>query len=362
MMSAIMTCLGWILTFLYSIVNNYGVAIILFTILIKLILFPLDIKQKRSMAKTQKIQPLLNEVQKKYANDKEKLSQETMKLYKKYGISPMSGCLPMLIQLPIIFSLFYVVKKPLIYMAGVDFDETWRIAQAYNTWFDAIKNNPDIFGQLPKVLQQAGTLTVVDNNTFGLYEIQVAEVLANTRLAELSEACNVTPILQNPLIANYWTDGLQIIHFDFIGMNLAEEPSFTALFGLLSGVVPSTGTMLLWLIPVASGLSAFASTKVNSIGQPKQDKNVILAENEKPQEKGAGSEAMSSMSKIMPIFSLVFAFTLPAGVGLYWTVSNLIQIAQFFIVKNCFKTDITLEEIEGEMKNAKNRKNRKKSR
>ena len=78
MMSALMTALGWILTFLYSIVNNYGVAIILFTILIKLILFPIDIKQKRSMAKTQKIQPLLMEVQKKYANDKEKLNQITM--------------------------------------------------------------------------------------------------------------------------------------------------------------------------------------------------------------------------------------------------------------------------------------------
>ena len=105
-----MMVLGWILQFFYRLVGNYGVAIILFTIFIKLLLLPLDLKQKKSMAKTQKLQPLLNAVQQKYANDKEKLSQETMKLYQKYGINPMSGCLPMLIQLPIIFSLFYVIK------------------------------------------------------------------------------------------------------------------------------------------------------------------------------------------------------------------------------------------------------------
>jgi len=122
MMEPIMAVQGWILTFIYSIIPNYGVAIILFTLAVKLLLFPLDLKQKRSMAKTQKIQPLLNDIQKKYGGDKERLSQETMKLYQKYGISPMSGCLPMLIQLPIIFALFYVVKKPLIYMIGVDFE------------------------------------------------------------------------------------------------------------------------------------------------------------------------------------------------------------------------------------------------
>ena len=349
MMSAIMTALGWILTFLYSIVNNYGLAIILFTILIKLILFPIDIKQKRSMAKTQKIQPLLNEVQKKYANDKDKLNQETMKLYQKYGISPMSGCLPMLIQLPIIFALFYVVKKPIIYMLGVDFDETWRIALAYNEWFRALDPNSAAFTSLPETLRKAGELTVTGNNTFGLYEIQVAEVIAK-----------YPQILENPVITNHWKDGLDVIRFNFLGMNLAQEPSFSAIIGLLSGVVPPFSTMMLWLIPAASGASAFASSRIMN-PQPKVDKNVILAENEKPQEK-AGANTMSSMTKIMPIFSVVFAFTLPAGVGLYWTISNIIQIVQHFVIKNHIKIDISLEELEGEMKNVKSRKKRKNAR
>ena len=92
-MSYICTALGWILDVFYRLVNNYGIAIILFTVFIKAVLLPLDIKQKKSMAKTQKIQPLLMEVQKKYANDKEKLNQETMKIYQKYGINPMGGSL-----------------------------------------------------------------------------------------------------------------------------------------------------------------------------------------------------------------------------------------------------------------------------
>lgn len=351
MMSAIMTVLGWILTFLYDIVNNYGIAIIVFTLLVKLILFPIEIKQRRSMAKTQKIQPLLNEVQKKYANDKEKLNQETMKLYQKYGISPMSGCLPMLIQLPIIFSLFYVVRKPLIYMVGVDFDETWRIAEAYNAWFRSLDQSSAIFKALPEALQKAGELTVTGSNTFGMHEIEVANVISG------QEA-----ILNHPLITEHWGNSFKLINFNFLGMNLSQTPSFSAIFGLLSGKIPELGTMLLWLIPVASGASAYTSAQLTTEKKPKSEKNVILAENEKPKEKGAGSEAMSSMTKIMPLFSLVFAFSLPAGVGLYWTISNLIQIAQHFIVKKHFASDISLEELEGEMKNVKSRKKRKKSR
>ena len=353
MMSFIMSVLGWILTFLYNIVSNYGVAIILFTILVKLILFPLDIKQKRSMAKTQKIQPLLNEVQKKYANDKEKLNQETMKLYQKYGISPMSGCLPMLIQLPIIFALFYVIKKPLVYMVGVEFSDTWRISEAFEYWVANVAN-PDQLANIPAAIKTAvanNESLVAGSNLFGTFEIEIAKAIADN-----------PEILNHSLITEHWGNSLQIVNFEFLGMDLSETPSYTAFFGLFTGKVPPVGTMLLWIIPIASGASAFITSR---IARPKNkvDKNVILAENEKPQEKtGAGSEAMSSMTKIMPIFSLIFAFSLPAGVGLYWTTSNIIQIIQHVVVKKYFSGEISLEELEGEIKNAKNRKNRKKSR
>ncbi len=86
------------------------------------------------MLKTQKLQPLLMEIQKKYGNDKDKLNQETMKLYQKYKINPMSGCLPMLIQLPILLALYWVVKKPIIYIMGVGGSDVWRIVSAIEDW------------------------------------------------------------------------------------------------------------------------------------------------------------------------------------------------------------------------------------
>ena len=119
-MGAISSILGQVMKFNYDLVQNYGLAILLFTFIIRLILLPLNIKQQKSMAKMQKISPLLTELQNKYKNDKEKLNQETMKLYQKYKISPLSGCLPMLIQFPILIALIWVIYDPAWYMFGVD--------------------------------------------------------------------------------------------------------------------------------------------------------------------------------------------------------------------------------------------------
>ncbi len=348
MLSFIMKCLGWVLNLFYNIIGNYGFAIIVFTVFIKLVLFPLDLKQRRSMAKTQKIQPLMMEIQKKYANDKDKLNQETMKLYQKYGINPMGGCLPMLIQFPIIIALFWVVKKPIVYMMGVGFEDTWRIAEAFNSW--AATAAPETLGKLadiiPVTYQKAAA-----SNSFGNNEIQIAQMLYNH-----------PEILEHSAIQS-WGKAINPINFNFFGMNLAETPNLGAFLGLFSGQAVNTGTALLWSIPLLSGLSAWFSSYLTRPAQPKKDKNIVLAENEKAQEKtGAGADTMKTMTAIMPIFSAWFAFTLPAAIGLYWTISNIIQIAQHFYVKKFFNSDISLEELEGDIKNVKNRKKRKKSR
>ena len=115
--------LGYILGFIYEFVNSYGWALILFTLAVKLLLLPLSLKQQRSTTKMQLVQPKLMELQKKYENDKNKLSEETMKLYKEYNISPMGGCLPMLIQLPILFGLYRVIYQPVTYMLHYSADE-----------------------------------------------------------------------------------------------------------------------------------------------------------------------------------------------------------------------------------------------
>ena len=116
----IVLAMGWIIKTIYDLVQNYGVAIILFTIVIKALLLPLNIKSQKAMKKQQKIQPIIAQLQQKYANDQQKLQQEMMKVYKENDVSMMGGCLPLFIQMPILIALYQAIQKPLTYMFGVD--------------------------------------------------------------------------------------------------------------------------------------------------------------------------------------------------------------------------------------------------
>lgn len=113
--------LGMLLSFLYNFIGNYGISIILFTIIIKLVLLPLTFKQLQSTKQMNEVQPKIKELQEKYKNDKEKLNMKIMELYKEYKINPMAGCLPLLIQLPIIFGLFNVLREPMKYITDPAF-------------------------------------------------------------------------------------------------------------------------------------------------------------------------------------------------------------------------------------------------
>lgn len=115
-MDAIARAMGWILRSLYEATSNYGLAIILFTIFIKLVTIPLSLKQQRSMKETQEIQPILEKLQKKYQNNQEKLAIEMQKLYEERKINPFGGCLLLLIQIPIIYSMFFAIAQPVKFM------------------------------------------------------------------------------------------------------------------------------------------------------------------------------------------------------------------------------------------------------
>ena len=111
---------GYLLDIINQFVNNYGLAIILFTAIIKLIMLPLSIKQQRSMKKNVELQEKLKVIQFKYKNDPEKLNKETMDLYKQEKMSPFSGCFSAIIQFILLISIFYMVRFPLTYMEKVD--------------------------------------------------------------------------------------------------------------------------------------------------------------------------------------------------------------------------------------------------
>lgn len=140
MFNSIANVLGYLLNFIYNIVNNYGLAIILFTLLIKIVLLPISIKQQKTMKKSAKMQVELKQIQEKYKNDQEKANQEMMSLYKKNNMSPFSGCLSSIIQIILLLSVFYLVRSPLTYMKKVDLE----LIDKYKDELSVSSNYPEV--------------------------------------------------------------------------------------------------------------------------------------------------------------------------------------------------------------------------
>ena len=280
--------LGYLFRGIYTFVGSYGWTIILFTIIIKLILVPLNIKQQKSMKKTQAIQPRLMKLQEKYGQDKEKLSQETMKLYQEAGVNPMGGCLPMLIQFPIIIALYNIIRKPMSYVMML---------------------SKEVIGIINERL---GGVEPID-------QIGLAKSMGGS-MDKLSDVVSESAL----------------INFDFFGFDLSVTPTFNFI-------------MQNWqyaLIPILAGLTTYlvsaVSTKISGTGANPD---------------AAGS--MKTMNTIFPFMTAWFAITLPAGLGLYWTVSNLFQIGQMFVLNKILKVEVPTILSEDE-KHFRERKKKKK--
>lgn len=140
MFAFIANIFGYLLNFLYTILNNYGLAIIIFSILVKLILLPLTTKQQKTMEKTTKMQDEMKALQFKYKNDPEKLNKEMMDMYKRENMSPFSGCLSSIVQLILILAVFYLVRSPLTYMKKVDVN----IISEYTNKLETKTNYPEV--------------------------------------------------------------------------------------------------------------------------------------------------------------------------------------------------------------------------
>ena len=208
--------LGPVLRFIYNIVDNYGLSIIIFSVLVKLLTMPLSVKQYKSTLAMRKIQPELTKIQKKYANDKEKLQKEQMELYSKYDINPMAGCLPLLIQMPVLFALYRVIMAPLTYIAGFS----------------------------DSVIKEVGIALGFKESTVLHEQIRIAELLGHED--KFSIVKDIIP-------------DFSAINFNFLGINLAETPEFSF-----------SGINVLWIIPVLAGLTAYLSmiitNKTNGAG------------------------------------------------------------------------------------------------
>lgn len=318
--------MGFIIEFIYNFIPNYGVALILFTILIKLLILPLNLKSQRSMVKQQKLMPQIQELQRKYANDKEKLNKEMMELYQANGANPATGCLPLLLQFPIIIGLFQVIQKPLSYMLRVNFNAPENINKVIELQ-QIVANNPDLSAMAPGGFLES-TMEGLANN----FQIAMSNFAANPAVQGFSD----------------W-----VINFNFLGLDLSRYPSevWGPLNSLLTGQVsPQLWTTLpLLLIPVLSGLTSWLLSKMSGSNSPQTS---AAAD---------GTNTAASMNKsmmlMMPIMSILFTFSLPAGVGLYWIVSNVAQmIQQYFTVVYFKKKEENTVVIDTVKKNRKDRK------
>lgn len=297
--------LGPVLFFIYNTIafKNYGLSLILFTILIKVALLPLTIKQTKSTQKMQELQPEINRIQQRYKNDKEKLNQEMVKLYQKKGVNPMGGCLPTLLQLPIIFSLYYVIRKPLTYMYG------WTKEVIGNIIIKVMSVMPNIFPQnLNPFLS--------DFDSIKADPVKVAELFEKNPYAEINL---VGAINQMPSLVE---SGEKMLDLNFLKIfNLGIRPTYD--FKLIS---QNPGLYIPALILV---LIAVASTYISS--------KVSLA---KSQAAGGSNPQVNQTNNTMmllgPVMSLIICFQAPLGLSFYWLISNITQIAQQLFIEKYF--------------------------
>ena len=268
--------LGYLLGFIYTFTQNYGWALVIFTILVKLILLPLGLKQQKSMTRMQFVQPKMAEIQEKYKNDKNKQSEEMMKLYKEYKVSPMSGCLPLLIQLPILYGLYWVIREPLRYMLHIPME------------------------QIEQMIAELG---------FSGYNAQI-------------------------LVAH----AKNLINFDFLGLDLSSQPELSK---------PS----LLWIIPILAGVTTFFTSKITTWMNKKDKKGKkeeqkpqrVLNPDQKTNNASQQEGMMKGMLYVMPLMTLWITFTVPAALGVYWTISNILSLVQTVVLNGYYANKLRVE-------------------
>jgi YidC/Oxa1 family membrane protein insertase len=295
---------------IYLLVKDYGLAMIIFTILVKLLIFPLSYHQQKGIVKQQALAPKIEKLKKSYANNQEKFQEEQMKLYSEAGVNPMASCLPLLIQLPIVYGILDVVYRPLTHILRLSKTTINEATEALSAYFTAnditpsssfnsrpelsilsyLKTNPEIFSQ--ELVDKVGSF---NNTLFGVIDL------------------GATPT----------------IHPDTWNLN----------------------SIALLLIPILSGVFQLVLT--------------IYSQHKQRQRNPESAQAMGSMNAmlyVMPLFSVWIAFTFPAGVGFYWSISSLCSLVQTIFLYNYFNEERSAKILAKEQEKVKqNRKNNKQS-
>ena len=325
--------LGFIMDMLFRFTQTFGVlniglCIILFTLVVKLILFPLTIKQQKSSKLMAVMQPEIQAIQNKYRGKTDndsmmRMNVETKAVYEKYGTSMTGGCLQLIIQMPILFALYRIIYNIPAYVSSVK-AYFMNVVYAITGITDAA-SIPE--GAANRLLQFAtdnqvaltgvnpiGDLTGVSGEALGN---KMVDILYKLNPAQWSELANQFPGAASVINEN--AAAIESMN-SFLGMNLTNRP-WTGSF------IPN----LAWLIPIAAGLCQWYSTKLMTANQ-----------NQDPDAPGA--QMMKQMNVTMPLMSVFFCFTFPTAVGLYWVASSFFMIVQQVVI-NVYLNKVDLDEM-----------------
>lgn len=298
--------LGWIMWLMYQITNNYAWSIVIFTIIIKIIMFPLSVKQQKSSAAMAAFQPKLEKLKKQYANNQQKLQEEQMKLYSEEGINPMASCLPLLIQLPILYGVFDVVYRP--------------ITHIIRAGKDVIKQATEI---TKGILESSGAPL---NNFNQRPEIYIVK--------EIQKNPDAFSSLNNP----EFVDDITNFNNKLFGIvDLGDIPT-------LKPEVWNAAAIILILIPILSGIIQLIMTVYSQVRSKKLNPDA------------PSMAGMNIMFYIMPIFSVWIAFNFPAGIGFYWTMSSLFSFIQSIILYNIYTPEYVSMLVEKDKEKRKHKK------
>ena len=277
-MGAISSLFGYLLNALYTVFNNYGIAIIVFSVILRIVLIPITIKQQKSLKKSAKLQEEMKEIQRKYKNNPEKLNQETIDLYKREKLSPFAGCFSSIIQLIIILSVFWLVSQPLTYMKKIDVN------------------------------------------------------VINDYKAQLQQEGNQSTYSEIAIINRYGAEDERVrLNMDFLGLDLSKVPS--------SNLSDWTVYIIPLLYVISSVVSIKITNSFNK--KKKKDQKAITDGSEVKAEEPNELEAMEAMNKnmmyMLPLMSVFIAFIAPLGLALYWFVSNVLIIIEKIIIDSVMK-------------------------
>ena len=281
-MGAISSLFGYLLNALYTVFNNYGIAIIVFSIILRLILIPITIKQQKSLKKSAKLQEEMKEIQRKYRNNPEKLNQETIDLYKREKLSPFAGCFSSIIQLVIILSVFWLVSQPLTYMKKIDVN----VINDYKTQ-----------------LQQEGT------------QSSYAEIAIINKYGAQDERVR--------------------LNMDFLGLDLSKVPK--------DNMGDWTVYIIPVLYVISSITSIKVTNMFNNSKKKVNKKQKAITDGTDMQNQNEPNEleAMEAMNKnmmyMLPLMTVFIAFIAPLGLALYWFVSNVLIIIEKIIIETVMK-------------------------